>query len=186
MRRSRPSRQYSTPVPLPLRFETSSRMKRRSPPRGVMTARTIEAAAVRRDAMSRLDSLPQSRGVQGFSLGGTRGTSMEPGDRRNRGTLVAQDLHGDLALPGTIELGEDHRLEATQRELAVDDGDRDVAAEQRRAQVRVRVAALAIGVARIVVTVATPLGDETLDETLEIVDERALELVDEQRARRVE
>src|SRR4029450_9591592 len=186
MRRSRPSRQYSTPVPLPLRFETSSRMKRRSPPRGVMTFRTIEAAAARRDAMSRLDSLPQSRGVQGLASGGTQGTSRGPRIGETGGTLVAQDLHGDLALPGTVELGKDHGLEAAQRELAVDDGDRDVAAEQRRAQMRVRVAALAVGVARIVVTVATPLGDETLDEALEIVDERALELVDEQRARRME
>src|SRR4029079_16896348 len=38
------------------------------------------------------------------------------------------------------------------------------------------------GVARVVVAVAALLGHEPLDEALEIVDQRALELVDEQRA----
>ena len=51
---------------------------------------------------------------------------------------------------------------------------------------RVRVAALAVREARIVVAIAAPLGHQPLDETLEVVDERALELVDEERARGVQ
>ena len=66
------------------------------------------------------------------------------------------------------------------------DPDRDGPPEQRRPEVRVRVAALAVGDARVVVAVAVSLWDEPLDEALEIVDEGALELVDEERARGVE
>src|SRR5437879_11387623 len=45
-----------------------------------------------------------------------------------------------------------------------------------------RVAPFAVGDARVVVAVAVPLRDEPIDEALEIVDEGALELVDEERA----
>ena len=48
------------------------------------------------------------------------------------------------------------------------------------------VAPFAVGDARVVVAVAVSLWDEPLDEALEIVDEGALELVDEERARGVE
>src|ERR1051326_2007328 len=57
--------------------------------------------------------------------------------------LFAENLDGDLARAGTVELREDDRLEAAEREIAGVDGDGDVAAEQRGAQVRVPVAPLA-------------------------------------------
>ncbi|MBF8298515.1 MAG: panC, partial [candidate division NC10 bacterium] len=93
-----------------------------------------------------------------------------------------RDLQGDLALSGAVELGEDDRLESPQRQVAVVEADGDAAAQQRRPQVRARVAALAVRVARVVVAIAAALGDEPLDEVLEVVDQRALELVDEERA----
>ncbi len=49
-----------------------------------------------------------------------------------------------------------------------------------------RVAALAVGIARIVVAVAVVLGHQRLDHRLDVLDEGALELVDEQRARGVQ
>jgi len=67
--------------------------------------------------------------------------------------LGAQDLDRDLALPGAVQLGEDHRLEAPEGQLTVDEPHGDVAAEQRGAQMRVRVAALAVREARIVVAI---------------------------------
>src|SRR5205814_10240048 len=53
-------------------------------------------------------------------------------------------------------------------------------------EVRVSVAPLAVGDARVVVAVTVSLGDESLDQALEILDEGALELVDEERAGGVE
>src|SRR5919201_1487471 len=103
--------------------------------------------------------------------------------RDSEGRLRADHLDVDLALSGPVELREDHGLEAAERELAVVDAQRDRAAEQRRAQMRVRVAALAVGEARVVVAIATALRHELLDEALEVVDERAMEIVDEDRAR---
>src|SRR5262249_48394305 len=102
------------------------------------------------------------------------------------GPLLSHHLHGDLATPGSVELGEDHRPEASERELAVAEPDGDVPAEQRRPQMGVRVATLAVRETRIVVPVATALGDQALDQALQIVDERALELIDEERARGVQ
>src|SRR5262245_37008739 len=100
--------------------------------------------------------------------------------------LLADHLDADLPLPWAVELGEDDRLEPSERQLAVVDTDGDVAAEQRRPKVRVRVAALAVGDSRIVVTIAVALGHELLHQRAEVVDQRALELVDEQRTRRVQ
>src|SRR5439155_2683124 len=100
--------------------------------------------------------------------------------------LFADDLDADLALPGAVELGEDDGLESTERQLAVVHPDRDVAPEEGGPQMRVRVAALAVGHARVVVPIAVALGHEPLDQRPQIVDQRALELVDEQRAGRVE
>src|SRR6267142_402834 len=103
-----------------------------------------------------------------------------------RAELRADHLDGDLALPGAVELREDDRLEAAERQLAVVEADRDGAPEQRGAQVAVGVAALAVREARVVVAIAPALGHQLLDEPLEVVDEGALELVDEERAGGVE
>ena len=46
------------------------------------------------------------------------------------GPLLSHHLHRDLTAPGPVELGEDDRLEASERELTVAEPDRDVAAEQ--------------------------------------------------------
>src|SRR6266542_5281293 len=102
------------------------------------------------------------------------------------GPLVAADhLDGDLALPGAVELGEDAGLEPPETQLTIVDGHRDTAAQEGRPEVRLGVAPLAVGVAGIVVTIARPLGHEALHERLQILDERGLELVDEERARGV-
>src|SRR5262245_21543613 len=80
--------------------------------------------------------------------------------------LRPENLDRDLSLSRPVQLGEDDRLEAAEREVAVVDADRDAAADQRRPQVRVGVAALAVGEARIVVAVAGPLGHQALDHAL--------------------
>src|SRR5713226_2985689 len=113
-------------------------------------------------------------------------TTGRPTADESWGSLLPDDLDADLAAARAVELGEDHGLEPPERQLAVVHTEGDAAPEERGAQVRVRVAALAVRHARVVVTVAVALGDEPLDERLEVVDERALELVDEQRAGRVE
>src|SRR5215831_10493307 len=100
--------------------------------------------------------------------------------------LLADHLDADLPLPWAVELGEDDRLEATQGQLAVVHADRDVATKQGRPEMRVCVAALAVRNPRVVVAIAVALGNELLDQRAEIVDQRALELVDEQRAGRVQ
>src|SRR5204862_2455891 len=100
--------------------------------------------------------------------------------------LLPDHLDADLALPRAVELREDDGLEPTEGQLAVVHAHRDVATEQRRPEVRVRVAALAIRHPWIVVTVAVALRHESIDERLEVVDERALKLIDEQRAGRVQ
>src|SRR5712691_4573005 len=89
--------------------------------------------------------------------------------------LLADHLDADLARAGPVELRENDGLEPAERQLAVVDPDGDVSSEQGGSEVRVRVAPLAVGDARVVVAVAVPLRDEPLDE-------RALELVDEQGA----
>ena len=102
-----------------------------------------------------------------------------PADREQ---LLPDHLDADLALARPVELGEDDGLEPAERQLAVVDPDGDVSSEQGGSEVRVRVAPLAVGDARVVVAVAVPLRDKPLDEPLQVVDQRALELVDEQSA----
>src|SRR2546422_2156904 len=96
--------------------------------------------------------------------------------------LLADHLDADLARARPVELREDDGREPAERQLAVVDPDGDVSSEQGGPEVRVRVAPLAVGDARVVVAVAVPLRDEPLDEPLQVVDQRALELVDEQGA----
>ena len=95
-------------------------------------------------------------------------------------------LDVDAARPRPVQLGEEDRLEAAQRQLPAADADGDAPAEQRGAEVGVRVASLAVRIAWVVVPVAVVLGHEGLDHGLEILDQGALELVDEERARRVQ
>src|SRR5215813_74626 len=105
-------------------------------------------------------------------------------DVRNR--LGPDHLDGDLALPGPVELREDDRLKPPEGEVAVVHAEGHGAAEEGGPEVRVAVAALAVREAGIVVTVAAALGDQLFDQALEIVHEGALELVDEDRAGRMQ
>src|SRR2546428_3824871 len=96
--------------------------------------------------------------------------------------LLADHLDADLARARPVGLREDDGREPAERQPAVVDSDGDVSSEQGGRGVRVRVAPLAVGDAGVVVAVAVPLRDEPLDEPLQVVDEGALELVDEQGA----
>src|SRR2546427_6093634 len=96
--------------------------------------------------------------------------------------LLADHLDADLARARPVELREADGLDPAERQLAVVDPDGDVSSEQGGPEVRVRVAPLAVGDARVVVAVAVPLPDEPLDEALQGVDQRALGLVGEQGA----
>src|SRR3989475_7290710 len=100
--------------------------------------------------------------------------------------LLADHLDADLARARPVELREDDGLEPAERQLAVVDPDGDVSSEQGGSEVRVRVAPLAVGDARVVVAVAVPLRDEPLGEARPVADQRALALVDEQGAGGVE
>src|SRR5437899_6345797 len=104
----------------------------------------------------------------------------------SRPTSLTDDLDANLPPPRPIELREDDRLEPAEGEFGVVDPDGDGPPDQRRAEVRVRVAALTVGHARIIVAVTAPLRDEPLEEVLQVIDQRALELVDEQGAGRVQ
>src|SRR5712691_8475685 len=98
-----------------------------------------------------------------------------------RGSLADQ-LDVDFAFSGTVEFGEDDRLEPPERQLTVVEPHGDAPSQQGRAQVGVGVAALAVRIPGIVVTVPAALGHEPLHQPFEIVDQRRLELVDEERA----
>src|SRR5437867_1447249 len=113
-------------------------------------------------------------------------TSTSCSGSASRPTSLTDDLDANLPPPRPIELREDDRLEPAEGEFGVVDPDGDGPPDQRRAEVRVRVAALTVGHARIIVAVAVPLRDEPLDEVLQVVDQGALELVDEQGAGRVQ
>src|SRR5437870_2148659 len=117
-------------------------------------------------------------------------TSTSASERRaflvSGGELLSDDLNRDLSAPRAIELREDDRLEPPQGQLTIVDRNGDAPPQEGGPQVRVTVAALAIGVAGIVVTVPPPFRDEALEHPFEVVDEGGLVLVDEERARRME
>src|SRR3989475_11390066 len=93
--------------------------------------------------------------------------------------LLADHLDADLARARPVELREDDGLEPAERQLAVVDPDGDVSSEQGGSEVRVRVAPLAVGDARVVVAGAVPPPDEPLREQLQVVDQSALEIAEE-------
>src|SRR6266496_4020621 len=61
-----------------------------------------------------------------------------------RAKLHPHDLDVDTARSGPVQLGEEDRLETAQRQLPAADADGDATAEQRGAEMRVRVATLAV------------------------------------------
>src|SRR6266849_7115236 len=99
----------------------------------------------------------------------------EEGDLGSR--LDAHDLYVDVPWPRPVELGEEDGLEAPEGELAAADPHGHAAAEQRRPQVGMRIAPLAVRIARIVVTVAVVLGHQRLDHRLDVLDEGTLEFI---------
>src|SRR4029453_6944801 len=117
---------------------------------------------------------------------GSAASPWGPAPRAGDPGLLSDHLDGDLPLPRTVELREDDGLEPAQGQFAVVHADRDVAPEESGPQMRVRVAALAVRHPRVVVPIPVALRYQPLDQALEIVDQRALELIDEQGAGRVE
>src|SRR5690349_11425253 len=87
--------------------------------------------------------------------------------------LNSHDLDVDAPRARAVQLGEQDGLEAAEGELAAADAHGHAAAEEGGAEMRVRVAALAIGVARIVVPVPIVLRHQRLDHGLEVLDEGA-------------
>src|SRR6266403_4657824 len=85
--------------------------------------------------------------------------------------LRPDHLDADLALPRTVELREDDGLEPSEGELSVVHAEGDRAALERRAQVRVGVAPLAVREAGVVVAITVALRHQLLDEPLQVVDE---------------
>ena len=97
----------------------------------------------------------------------------------------AEDLDAERARARAVELGHQDALPLAEHDFAAADLQRQVVAEQQRAQVRIGVHAIAVGMIRIVVH---PLGvarDHLLEEPLDVGEQRRLELVDEERAGRV-
>src|SRR5437867_4198904 len=101
-------------------------------------------------------------------------------------SLHAHDLDVDATGSWAVELREEDGLEPPERQLPAADAHGHASAEEGGAQMGMRVAALAVGEAGIVVAVAVVLRHQRLDHGLEVFDERALELVDEERAGRVQ
>src|SRR5581483_2053895 len=99
---------------------------------------------------------------------------------------LADDLDLEPPLPRAVELGQDDALVLAQQGLPLRDAERDRPPEQDRSEVGMAVGAVAVGVAGIVVEVAIPPGDELLQDDAQVVDQRRLELVDEDGHRGVE
>src|SRR2546426_568716 len=117
-------------------------------------------------------------------------TSTSASERRaflvSGGELLSDDLNRDLPAPRAIELREDDRLEPPQGQLTIVDRNGDAPPQEGGPQVGVAIAPLAIGIAGIVVAVATPFRYQPVQHSLEVVDDSRLELVDEERAGRME
>src|SRR5687768_748547 len=102
-----------------------------------------------------------SKTCSGRLMCGKRTTfgSGNSGSRSGRGCDAASpitklrpdDLDGEIAVAGAVELGGDDRLELPEDELALRDLEGQRMAEQRRLQVRVRVLPVAVGELRVVV-----------------------------------
>src|SRR5215471_8385842 len=99
---------------------------------------------------------------------------------------LADDLDLEPPVARAVELGNDDALELTEQDLAVGDRQRDRVAQKGCAEVRVGVGAVTVRVTRVIVTVPVASRDQLLERCAEVVQERRLELVDEDGGRRVE
>src|SRR5215470_3611606 len=99
---------------------------------------------------------------------------------------LAHDLELELPVARAIELGDDDALELTEQNLAVGHRQRDGAAQKRCAKVRMGVGAIAVRMARVIVTVPVATRNQLLQHRADVVQECRLELVDEDSDRRME
>mgnify|MGYP003694140091 CR=1 FL=1 len=97
----------------------------------------------------------------------------------------AEDLNAQRSRSRAVELGHQDPLPLPEHDFTAADLQREVVAEEHRAQVRVGVHPIAVRVLRIVVHALGVAGDHLLEEALDVGEQRDLELVDEERARRV-
>src|SRR5262249_20097186 len=102
-------------------------------------------------------------------VGRRRGSGYGKSPGAGPGSLRPDHLYADLALPRAVELRKDDGLESSKREIAVVDAKRHGSAQQRGPQVRMRVAALAVGKPGVVVAVTAALGHQLFGQPLEIV-----------------
>src|SRR6266511_1241401 len=96
------------------------------------------------------------------------------------------DLDVNLPLARAVELREKNRLRSVEQQVAVGDTEGDAVSQQAGAQVRGRIAALAVRQARIVVLVLRPVVDDAAHQAREILEERGPELGDQHGARGVQ
>ena len=92
-------------------------------------------------------------------------------------------MHGSRA--GSVQLCQNDGLEGAKHQPSALHGQRQTVSEQHRAHVSVGVEAIAVTEVRVVVLPIGAAADQLLEEPLDIVEERILELVDEQSQGRV-
>src|SRR5258708_30609334 len=95
-------------------------------------------------------------------------------------------LNGQRPAAGSVEFREDDALPGAQQHHRVPHLETESLAHEHAAHVRIRVAALAIRVLRIVVAIVVVAVDDALEEGPDIVQEGVLPLVQEQRRRGVQ
>src|SRR5688572_17611768 len=100
-------------------------------------------------------------------------------------TLDPHDLDPDRSLPRPVELRHQQALPLPEQNLSSCDLEREAVPEQHRAQMRVRIHAIAVGLIRIVVHPVEIARDDMLEEALDVGMQGALRFVDEKRARGV-
>jgi hypothetical protein len=92
----------------------------------------------------------------------------------------AEDLEGDRARARAIELGEDDALPLAADEAAAADRERGTGSQEERAKVGRGVAAVAVGVAGIVVAPGSVGADRLFELGAEVFEEGVLPFVDEE------
>jgi hypothetical protein len=94
----------------------------------------------------------------------------------------AEDLDAQGSRAWAVELRHQDALPLPEHDFAAADLQRQAVTEQQRAEMRVGVHAVAVGVLRIVVHVFRVARDHLLEEPLDVGEQGDLELVDQQRA----
>jgi hypothetical protein len=100
---------------------------------------------------------------------------------REGARLAADDLHGQVPVPRPVQLGRDDGLELAEDELALADREGQRVAEEAGLEVRVGVVTVAVGQGGIVVLPGVAGADHLLQHGLDVVQQRRLPFVHEQR-----